>query len=93
MTKSEERSIAIFVDATGPFDRVLADLARRSLLQALARLAPESRTEGKQRKPQIRELAVELGVHPRRVVRLLEAFNLRDRCRERVVHPVVADEG
>ena len=81
MTHSEERSINVFVDAAGGFDKVVTDVARGVLIEVLERL------EAKRKRPQVREMALELGVHPRRVVRLLEAFDLRGRCRERVAKP------
>ena len=79
MTHAEERSINIFVDADSGFDHEIAEVARDAILEVLERL------EAKRRRPQVREVAAELRVHPRRVVRLLGAFGLRDRCRERVV--------
>jgi hypothetical protein len=81
MTYVDDRSFNVFPGGTGPFDSTVAAVARRALLVALDHLDSD---QGGLRCPQVRELAAELGVHPRRVARLLEAFGLRDRCRERV---------
>ena len=81
MTNVDDRSFNVFPGGSGPFDSTVASVARRSLLVALDHLDSD---QGGLRRPQVRELAAELGVHPRRAVRLLAAFGLRDRCRERL---------
>jgi|GEM_PF-3832587 hypothetical protein len=86
MTGLEERSFNVFPGGAGPFDSTVASVARRALLVVLDHLDSD---QGGLRRPQVRELAVELGVHPRRVVRLLAAFGLRERARERPARRVV----
>lgn len=82
MTAPNDHSINVFVDGPGVFDAVVARSARAIVERILADLEAQNGS----RRPQVREVAVALGVHYRRAPRILAALGMRGRVRERATH-------